>query len=54
MNGEAVFYAGLDGFVFANIGEAHVFAIPFQHLVQSLQTYCQYTHYNHFVEGASL
>ena len=47
---ETVFDTDLDLFVVFNVGELHVLTVPFQGLVQSLQTDCQYAHYNHFVE----
>ena len=38
MDGESVLNAGFNGLVLANVGEAHVLAIPLKHLVQALET----------------
>lgn len=54
MDGESVLNAGSNGLVLANVSEAHVLAIPLEHFVQALETYCEHTHHNHLVEGACL
>ena len=54
MNRKAVLNAGLDCFVLADIGKAHVLAVPLQCLIQSLETDCQNSHYYHFIERSCL
>ena len=49
MNRKSVFDTGSECFIVTDISEAHVGAVPFQCLVQALQTDSQYTHYYHFV-----
>ena len=49
-NFETVFNDCSDFCIGRNIGELHVFTVPMQFLIQSLQSHGKNTHYNHFVE----
>ena len=49
MNFKSVLHTSGNSFIVTDIGKAHIFAIPFQRAMQSLQTYSKYPHYYHFI-----
>ena len=50
VDAETVFHTDFDFFVLADVREAHVRTVPFQCLVEPLQTDGKYAHHHHFVE----